>query len=301
MLSRHAGTKLVMLLCGTIVTIVLGNYTVNYYGVFNEINNSEHVFYENERFAKNLYSYRYLPTAFDSLLIGSSFSVNYDVSRLSNARFYNASIVSANIFDQKILFDNYLKVARPRYMIVAIYYAMTETAGQSRPFLTVKDKRSALGSLQLFREYACFVSDKVLGVTKSDYDQYGRFTRSYPAEFIDKFRSNPRASVPVHKLEINELAFEEYRALLEIARKHGVKIRGFAPPTYRLTYEANVEEYKSYLKKFSDLFLPDEHIINFNDPEFEAFTSDLSNFQDHVHLTNKGAEVISEKLNRLLN
>jgi len=54
-------------------------------------------------------------------------------------------------------------------------------------------------------------------------------------------------------------------------------------------------DYDNYFQLISELFLPDETIINFNLPLYSKYTDDVSNFQDSVHLSRKGAEIFSQE------
>ena len=89
------------------------------------------------------------------------------------------------------------------------------------------------------------------------------------------------------------MALDEYKKLVHAARSHGAKLVGFIPPMYSGAYIARKDTFDNYFKLMSDLFLPDERIINFNLPQYSKYTDDVLNFQDTSHLSRKGAEIFS--------
>jgi hypothetical protein len=64
-------------------------------------------------------------------------------------------------------------------------------------------------------------------------------------------------------------------------------------PIYSEAYIAHKDNYDNYFKLISELFLPDERIIDFNLPLYSKYTDDISNFYGSVHLSPKGAEIFS--------
>jgi hypothetical protein len=62
---------------------------------------------------------------------------------------------------------------------------------------------------------------------------------------------------------------------------------------YSEAYITYKDDYDNYFQLISELFLPDETIINFNLPLYSKYTDDVSNFQDISHLSRKGAEIFS--------
>ena len=64
---------------------------------------------------------------------------------------------------------------------------------------------------------------------------------------------------------------------------------------YSEAYLPYKDYYDNFFKLISDLFLPHETIINFNLPLYSKYTDDVSNFQDSVHLSRKGAEIFSQE------
>ena len=89
---------------------------------------------------------------------------------------------------------------------------------------------------------------------------------------------------------------DEYKQLVHAARSHGAKLVVLIPPIYSEAYLAHKDHYDDNFKEVSDLFLPHEEIINFNLPLYSKYTDDVSNFQDYVHLSRKGAEIFSLEL-----
>jgi dihydrodipicolinate synthase/N-acetylneuraminate lyase len=115
---------------------------------------------------------------------------------------------------------------------------------------------------------------------------------------MSEFQSSPGpfdkgGSGKADEIALDEIALDEYKQLVHAARSHGAKLVGLIPPIYSEAYIASKDNYDNYFKLISELFLPDERIINFNLPLYSKYTDDVSNFQDIFHLSRKGAEVFS--------
>ena len=89
------------------------------------------------------------------------------------------------------------------------------------------------------------------------------------------------------------MALDEYKQLVHAFRSHGAKLVALIPPMYSEAYKANKDDNDNYFKLMLDLLLPDERVINFNLPLYSKYTDDISNFQDDIHLSRKGAEIFS--------
>ena len=124
-------------------------------------------------------------------------------------------------------------------------------------------------------------------------DENGVFDYEYSFSVMSKFQSNPGPFDKGGFGKADARALEEYKQLIHAARSHGAKLVGLIPPIYSEQYIATKDYYDNYFKLMSDLFLPDERIINFNLPLYSKYTDDVSNFQDTVHLSRKGAEIFS--------
>lgn len=81
--------------------------------------------YANERTSKYLFGYRYIPANFDGILIGSSISDNWDISKIQESHVYNISIASGNITEERLVAENVFARGRMKLAIFCIHTYLT--------------------------------------------------------------------------------------------------------------------------------------------------------------------------------
>lgn len=277
------------------------DYAVDFYGLFHDSRTRAIRVYSNEPAVKYLLSYRYVPENFAGIVIGPSVSENLDIGRVGSLRIYNASISGANISEEKLLTDNILPRGHVRVALVCIHPYLTRDHGPKSGSMEPAAYWSALGSIQLLRDY---VHAAVAGLQHvpplADENGVGNFgvqVDSGEAKVRWRHKLRDLGSVTI---TIDERAFDEYSALLESARQRGTIIVGFIPPIYRPEYAANRQIYQRYFARIRALFRPQETIVDFNDPKYEALTSDAATFYDGTHLSDQGASFFSAELRRLV-
>src|SRR5271168_458303 len=96
--SKRWLTYVLLIVAAVSVAGVVLNYRINVFGVFGDVSGKTYRSYLNEdREAKYLFSFNYIPTNFDGIMIGSSISGNWDTRKIQLAKTYNLSIDGANI------------------------------------------------------------------------------------------------------------------------------------------------------------------------------------------------------------
>ena len=60
------------------------------------------------------------------------------------------------------------------------------------------------------------------------------------------------------------------------------------------------KNHADYLTTMSHLFAEDDLVYDFNTSEYREFRSDLTNYIDHGHLSEKGAAFIAAELDRVI-
>ena len=282
-----------VLLVGVTTSLVTANYFIDYYGLFRDVEGKKLIANDNFRLAKYLYSYNYIPVNYDGMLIGTSPSMNLDSSKIVNRNVYNLSLDGANISEQKLIADMVMSKGQFSLIVFTIHPYMTKDFGPKTPYMVPREYYGALGNIQLLKEYFHWAAAR-LDVYQNSYkaDENGVFDYELIYTMLS-FQSSPG---PFDKRELektDERALEEYKQLVHAARSHGAKLVGFIPPIYSGAYIAAKDSFDNYFKLMSDLFLPDEIIINFNLPQYSKYTNDILNFQDSFHLSRKGAEIFS--------
>jgi len=171
---------------------------------------------------------------------------------------------------------------------------MTKDFGPKTPYMVPREYYGALGNIQLLKEYVHWAAAR-LDLYHNQYkvDENGVFDYEYSIHVLSSFQSDPGPFDKGGFGKADARALEEYKQLIHAARSHGAKLVGFIPPMYSGQYIAAKDSFDNYFKLMSDLFLPDEIIINFNLPQYSKYTDNILNFQDTVHLSRKGAEIFS--------
>jgi len=72
------------------------NVYMNGYGLFGDVKEKFITLWHNERTSKYLFSFNYIPSNFEGMLIGSSVSDNLNTKKISKFKVYNASINGGN-------------------------------------------------------------------------------------------------------------------------------------------------------------------------------------------------------------
>ena len=282
-----------VILISVTTSLVTANYFIDYYGLFRDVEGKKLMPYDNFRLAKYLYSYNYIPVNYNGILIGPSASINLDTSKIVNRNVYNLSVDGGNISEQKLFADMALSKGQFSLVVFTIHPYMTKDFGPKTPYMVPREYYGALGNIQLLKEYFHWAAAR-LDFYHNSYkvDENGVFDYEYPTR-MSEFQSSPGPFDEKPLFKVDERALDEYKQLVHAARSHGAKLVALIPPIYSEAYIPHKDDYDNYFKLISDLFLPDERIINFNLPLYSKYTDDVSNFQDYLHLSRKGAEIFS--------
>jgi hypothetical protein len=273
------------------------NYRINAFGVFGDVRGKTYRSYLNQdREAKYLYSFNYIPANFDGFLVGSSISGNWDTGKIQSARTYNLSIVDATMTEEKLLADNILARGKVSLAIFCVYPRMVHTHGRRTGYMQPKDYWTTLGSEQLLKEYRSeILADR--GHLKPFFDESGVLDFSNLERNADHMKAVYRI---YHRdpIVIDETAFSEYAALVEEARSHGARIAAFVPPHYIDVW--NTPDYQDFMARMKTLFQPGELVIDFNDKPYDEFRSNADNFYDGVHIATSRTGFLVAELNARL-
>jgi hypothetical protein len=262
------------------------SYWVNIYGLFGEVRGKSYSVLGTERTAKYLFSFNYIPSNFDSLLIGSSISDNWDVSSLRLGRFYNASISGGNISEEALIAENVFRRRPLKTALFVIYPYLTETYGRKSGYMTPQEYWSALGSVQLLSAYASeWAIDR--GLLRQDSTPSGQFV--FEAQH-GPVAALARMNAAEDEFPVDDRAINQYRDLLAAARTNGARVIGVIPVVSKSFEDLHGAAFTRYNAKIRSLFLRGETIIDLNAVrELDGLRCDASNFPDGNHLTTAAA------------
>ena len=279
-----------------LVSIVASNYYLDFYGIYRDSKGRELRVYTNDRLSKYLLSLNYIPSNFDGLLIGSSATESYDLTKIDNVRVYNVSVSAGNATEEKIIADNVFSVAPMKIVIFSMNPYLTSRHGTLTNSMLPREKWRTLFSTQALITEAAALLYSLFGIGSST-DAWGR--KRLPMD------SNPENQWPDlnHSvyLRTNEDAFDEYENLIKTARLQGARVIGFNPPMYSKKYHLEKDLYDSYTRRVSSIFMPNEQIIDFMVSKYDTYNNNPLYFTDGYHLSADGLEFFSSELVKAIN
>ncbi len=285
-------------------TIVTVNFYLDIYGLFRPAAGRQISIYGEERIAKYLHSFRYIPENFDGVLLGSSASDNLDTSGFHSHRIYNASINGGNVEDVRPIADNVLASSSLRLVLICIHRYLTQDHVRKTDFMTTQEYWGALGSPQLLTAYISRMAIH-FGVTQAHHDSWG--TDHFDA-YADPNGSAPiirkavadiqHGSKAVENYQIDPVAFNELRNLLVEARRPWRRLVVYYPPVPAPILELRSDALARYHAAIQTILRPGDVVVDFNTPAYAAFRADSRNYIDYSHLSKRGAGFLVAQLDR---
>lgn len=291
-----------------ILGIVLFNVYMNEYGLFGDVQSKSKTFSSNERTSKYLLSYNYIPSNFDGILIGPSLSDNLNTKDISGFKIYNASIVGGNISELKLIAENVIQRGNLKFIIICLTYYITKDHGYKTSHMNPQEYWGSLGSKETIKLYIERILIR-LGMKYSPYNDYGYYDTSLNVKgallaLERKKKLNTRrdnASLREKETEyIDEIAYKELAQTLSMARNKGIKIFAFYYPNCLENY--NEARFNSYKERIDKLFTKQDCIWDFHNGAINMnLRKNLSNYDDGVHLSRKGASLLINEISTKLN
>lgn len=287
--------------CAVVAAI---NWRINFYALFRDVHGQERSAINNERFAKYLYSYSYVPENFDGLISGSSLADNLDPSEIHGYRVYNLSLSGATIHESTIVVENALAHGHFKLVLICLQPSDLIHEGTRAGGLVVRDYWSAFGSSQLFEDYAIELLRRARHRAPS-YTAQGRIDYSVSGELASIGADEALAKDPGGALLGRWLfaarpdALQRLAELVSAIRAHGARVAAFYPAVYEPRYRILQAEYEGYRARVEPLFRPGE-VFDFNDGTHGEITRDPAKFADGRHLTNAAAVEASKVLDGFL-
>jgi len=282
------------------------NIYIDIFGLFRRIDNRKVAIYGEERIAKYLYSFRYIPENFDGVLLGSSVSENFDLTMFPGYRIYNLSINGGNVADLKPLVENICHKREFKLSMIAIHRYLTKDHVKKTDFMTPRQYWSALGSPQLGTAYAVRIAVR-LNLVRALYNDRGTLlpdsdpdTDSSRAKIEQTVIDIRRGTAAVGDYSIDPVALEELNEILGQVRSHSGRVVIFYPPTPGPVLAECAAKYARYRDTVNALTKPSDIVVDFNKPEYEQFRSNFANFTDGVHLSAAGARAVVVELSRIV-
>jgi len=276
---------------------VFFNFAMNEYGLFGDVSGRSIKIWHNDRTSKYLFSFNYIPSNFDGILMGPSVSANIDVKRLSGYKFYNISLGGGNVTELKYIADNAINRGKIKVLIICLYPYMTKDHGRKTTYIDPREFWGALGSRELVNLYInkIFIQH---GMRPDFPDDHGTWLVKGPGLVTaPKAATRPfqeRRKKPEDMLHIDETAYHELYEIVQSARNKGIRIFGYYYPFQSGALDA--ARFHIYQKRINCLFDKRDMIWDLNTDEYMFFKMDRTNYTATGHLSMKGNEFILENI-----
>jgi len=277
------------------------NIRADIYGLFRPAKGRILGIYGEERIAKYLQSFRYVPENFNGVLLGSSTSSILDTREFLGYRVYNASIQGGNIEDLKPIAENIFRNGELKLTVLCLHRYLTNDHARKTDFITPKQYWGALGSPQLMNAYVSKIAID-LGLVPNKYDEYGTIhlasdldMETVKRNIADAVEGIERGTASTGNYYVDPVALAGLQDMLTMARRHSRRMLIFYPPLPAPILAIRSAEYARYRAITAMLLTPEDIVVDFNDQGYEKLRADPTNFVDAVHLSRAGARrVISE-------
>jgi hypothetical protein len=289
---------------GAVITLILIaiNLAIDIYGLFWRDGKAGISIYSDERTSKYLLAHRYIPENFDGYLLGPSLSANINTKEFPIYRIYNLSMMGANITEQYAVLAKALETKSPTKVIICLHPYLTADYGMKTGMINKKEYWAALGSISLYKTYALSLVRKLnLLPGKYPKNQFNDFGYNNYNDLLKSDNVKARINVELQKpnainAQIDQQALEEFDLMIADLKKRGVQITGyFHPLPYEIfdKFKIDINVYQSTIRKHIGA---EVLLINFNNPNYQFFTKDYSNYIDHGHLSEKGQKFLMQEI-----
>ena len=290
---------------GIAAVVVPLNMYVDVYGIFRPAHGRRLSLYGEERLAKYLHTFRYIPENFDGVLLGSSVSDNLETDRLGPYRIYNASINGGNIEDLKPLAENLFRRGELQLTVFCIHRYLTLDHVKKTDLMNPRQYWGALGSPQLIAAYVSGLAIRG-GFLQPAYEECGA-RRSGSDDAVqsrkaigDALDGIARGTALAGNYTIDPVALSELKGILAAARRHSRRILVFHPPLPAAVLAVRTAQFEHYRDTINALLQPGDLLVDFNGPQYAEMRADYGNFVDAVHLSHAGASQVSSELGKAL-
>lgn len=291
---------------GIAAVVVPLNMYVDVYGIFRPAHGRRLSLYGEERLAKYLHTFRYIPENFDGVLLGSSVSDNLETDRLGPYRIYNASINGGNVEDLKPLAENLFRRGELQLTVFCIHRYLTLDHVKKTDLMNPRQYWGALGSPQLIAAYISGLAVRS-GLLQPAFEECGARRFGFDSDAArsrkaigDALDGIARGTALAGSYTIDPVALSELREILASARRHSRRMLVFHPPLPAAVLAVRTAQFEHYRDTIDALLQPGDLLVDFNGPQYAEMRADYRNFVDAAHLSHAGAGQVSSELGKAL-
>lgn len=241
MTSKKFVKKTLLIIIGIIIFVISTNIYINEFGLFGNVKNKQYRVYVDEKTTKYLYSFNYIPSNFDGILVGPSLSDQMmNTQKIENHKIYNLSMDGGNISELKFAIDNVLKFGNIKTFIICLDPYITKNSGTKSSQINKKEYYGSLGSLFIIKYYVKkYLEYKKMGTNSIYYDSYWGYTDNEYAKKDEDSTLNINKNLSsldnnnydYSSLKIDKVAYNELKEVIERVRKNNIKIVAYYYPT----------------------------------------------------------------------
>ena len=266
------------------------------FGLFRDPKGRALPVYGREAAAKYLMSYRYIPENFDGVIIGPSFSNVIDPRLLKPLSVYNISISGANTSELKPIAENLFRSGKIRFVIFCLAYYLTKDHGMKTNEINPKEYYRALGSIEMLMVLKGWLQHKLFN--KPPVNDANGFVPNHsiklsPEQILTKIRKHAQK---LSQITVDEQAVVELKNMVDSAHAHHVQVFAYFHPYPEPRMALMKKQYKAYVQRISQLFGPNDVVIDMTNDKWKSFRSNLRNYNDWGHLNNKAGQVVTKIL-----
>jgi hypothetical protein len=229
-------------------------------------------FYDNDRLFKYWLAQRFVPLAYDGIILGPSYAVSLEPGRVAGAsHLYNLAFRGANSSEMRTLGESV--AAAPGVKTKVAFVCVDPYVLRSRNPRTESMKpatlRMAYGSWPLlshFFQRAFFPLSPLanyfsLHGANNEYQELEAGDHTpYITREIEKAKS--RYEKP---FKVKEVALKNMRALVSALRKSGIRVVAFIPPKPKLHREVRRANYRAFVEKYRSELGPVDEFLDFTE------------------------------------
>lgn len=283
------------------IAIVVGiNMAIDLYGLFRPLEGRKIPVHNSERISKYLLAYRYIPSQFNTVLFGTSLSANLDVgpyTDTSEFKIYNASVTGVNLTELKPIVEKVVE-GGTKQLVICISPYMVESSGSKEVDLNEKIYFGAYGSMDLYQTYAVGVIRHQNWLPKKypkgQINAYG--VNDYSPLFkVRDVAASIDEQIEIHKndkLKVDPIAVQEMKDVFNMLEQNNVRYVAYFHPYPARIFESSRQNQIEFRKLVKTIIPDTTRIVDFNTAKELEFASDLTNYIDHGHLSDKGQKTV---------
>lgn len=280
---------------------VLFNVWMDEFDLYGDATGEKRRIWTYNRASKYLLAANHIPANFEGILIGSSSSAcMMDTRQLDGYRIYNLSMNGANACEVAKAALKALDSGKMRYLIICLDPYLTQDSQMKTGELQPDLKQNTLGSLFMVRFYLY----KLWYTLHPEQDPYREswwgYREALSSERLDTPKIFAQKDTPADPVKpiIDSKAVKCLKQVIDEAHQRHVAIVAYFHPRS----EPNLRgmDYGDYRKAMLNLFESRDCIIDMTGPEYASLRQDPEAYNDHVHLSAKGASLVLERLHKEL-